>query len=117
MSPHNCNNGGDSQAVCVETSHPNYTRQCSTGYTVNAHNECDDFDACEGNPCKNDGDIGASCQDEIAPSLQYTCSCSAGYESVGGPCRKITSPSPPSPPLPPPALPIAATSASGCKLH
>jgi hypothetical protein len=64
---------------------------CTAGYSGNG---CTDTDACalgdvaDGNPC-NGADTAATCSDDAAPALTYTCQCSTGYAQDGGRCALI----------------------------
>ncbi|HMI91344.1 MAG TPA: hypothetical protein VK509_08270, partial [Polyangiales bacterium] len=61
---------------------------CNQGYSGDT---CSDLDACaladvkDGNPC--DGvDVAATCSDDAAPALTYSCTCSFGYGPDDGSC-------------------------------
>jgi hypothetical protein len=61
---------------------------CNQGYSGDT---CSDTDACaladdkDGNPC-NGVDLAATCADDPAPALTYSCSCSFGYGQEDGAC-------------------------------
>jgi len=52
-------------------------------------NTCTDIDGCVSNSCKASGDSGATCQDNAAPALGYTCVCSSGYHDQSGVCVDV----------------------------
>ncbi|HOW51667.1 MAG TPA: EGF domain-containing protein [bacterium] len=68
---------------------------CASGYKKDSNEDCVDIDECteNDNPCNDvydsiNGfyDAGATCTNTIG---SYTCTCSSGFQSLGGVCRNI----------------------------
>jgi hypothetical protein len=46
-------------------------------------------DTDDGNPCNDQADVDATCNDNPAPSTSYTCQCSSGFEKQNGTCVDV----------------------------
>ena len=61
---------------------------CAAGYTKDGNEDCVDIDECtvNSNPCDNNSDAGGQCNNTAGG---YTCTCSDGFQFLGGGCRNI----------------------------
>ncbi|HET6150960.1 MAG TPA: DNRLRE domain-containing protein [Polyangia bacterium] len=79
--------------ACADSGGPAPTYACVCGnaaYVAGIGGDgtaaCLDRDGCLENHCRDAGDTGATCTDQVAPATGYRCACSAGFTFDGTSC-------------------------------